>query len=51
MQFPAPDVKAILRHKAYLVTTAGIFLITLGAYFPLFYLQGERGADTRRRRC
>jgi len=39
MQFPAPDIKAILRHKAYWLTIAGGFLIMWGLFFPLFYLQ------------
>jgi hypothetical protein len=30
MQFPAPNVKAIITHKAYLVTVAGSFLIMWG---------------------
>lgn len=39
MQFPAPDMKAILRHDAYWATIAGGFLIIWGLFMPIFYLQ------------
>ncbi|KAH7103203.1 MFS general substrate transporter, partial [Auriculariales sp. MPI-PUGE-AT-0066] len=42
MQLPPPDIGAIMRHKTYWVATAGVFLITWGIFFPIFYLQASR---------
>ncbi|KAH7103228.1 MFS general substrate transporter [Auriculariales sp. MPI-PUGE-AT-0066] len=39
MQLPPPDMGAIMRHTTYWVATAGVFLLTWGIFFPIFYLQ------------
>ncbi|QRV80924.1 major facilitator superfamily transporter [Ceratobasidium sp. AG-Ba] len=38
-QVPPPDFKAIMTDSAYLLTILGAFLILLGLFFPIFYLQ------------
>ncbi|KAF8596146.1 MFS general substrate transporter [Ceratobasidium sp. AG-I] len=36
---PPPDIKAMFRDWAYLLSIAGAFLIILGMFFPIFYIQ------------